>query len=213
MTLENEKRVKDYYQQALKNREKEVNLKRKSEELIKHKNELELDPKVKEYCNILAEIKNINSMIKSNVFSFDLPDDSIIEKAANEIQYEENTNNIYVYMGTYVHDNDFDIVHGRGACEVFDEYPNFDWKEYMNIELRYYDATIQVTKSDLSKFEEESIILEAPLGIDRTVFYKQVRKLFFETLIKDGQEVAVQRIKEEYANNLMKNTGYQLIKK
>ena len=65
---------------------------------------------------------------------------------------------------------------------------------YKNIELNYWNASKEITKRKLSQFESENTILYAPKGIDPEKFYIQIRTAFFEDLMKDGQEQALEKV-------------------
>lgn len=211
VTEENVKRVKDYYNRLVEERETMASMKEHYEKLEQKKRKLELDLKVQVYCNIQKEM---NEILEAGAFSHEpLEDGYILSKAAVEVCGDDQTNHIYVYMGTYGYDGDDDIVHGRGAVEFADDNPNFEWKAYKNIELRYSDATIQVGKSDFRNFEADNIILHAPKGEFPDLFYKKVRKVFFEALVHFGQEAAVEKVKMEFGSTISESMGSPLVKK
>ena len=67
-------------------------------------------------------------------------DAGILHTILNQNICEENTNNIYVYIGTYDYNDDCDIVHGSGAIQLPDDSLDYGWKMYKNIELNYWNA-------------------------------------------------------------------------
>ncbi len=191
MTEENYKNFLEKYA-VIKERQKAI--KEAKENLITLKQErekYEKDTIVRRYLEVISKIKE-NTIIANQK---EIEEDSILEFIANENRDEENTNRIFVYMGSYVDSNEADIEHGPGIVRVFDE--NYSWREYKNIELNYAVSSINVDKKDVKQFEEENIVLYAGDNNSQK-FYQLVRKTFFQNLVLYGQEEAVRRVLEEF---------------
>lgn len=120
----------------------------------------------------------------------DLTDTAIFVTISNQTISEENPNNIYVYIGTY----DYRSEHGRDVIQLPDNAMVYGWKKYKNIELNYWNAEKDITKTEVSQFESENTILYAPKGIAPQKFYIQIRTVFFEELMKVGQEQAIEKV-------------------
>ena len=205
MTEENEKRVRDIYTKMKTEQNRQITIKRLKEKQQK----LERDNQViQDYLHLIRDnlviqgylrlIKDIEELEKSTENGSPKLDNEIFFTAMNTLGPEDSTNNIYVYMGTYA-DVEDDMVPGtKGVKTQNDDEPNFGWKLYKNIELSTKDADRTVTKDELSSFEEESFILYPPEGMLPEVFYHQVRRVFFETLIQSGQEEAIKVIRSNY---------------
>lgn len=194
MTNESYNKIKAKYDELILKREKCNQLNSQLKRLEELRTKLELNLDVQAYVSTLEQIDKIKQSLNSSYKKEELTDEKIIYSASYEIGNGSETNNIYVYMGTFDYDNDYDIVHGPGVIKLSDNATDFGWKSYRNIELRSFEAERQVSQNGLDKFEKENTILYAPKGISAEKFYYQVRNMFFETLVKFGQEEAVKVI-------------------
>ena len=193
MTNEDYNRLKEKYNKLIEERELLTQLKQSLEKLEENKAKLELDLNVQAYVSTLEQIADINRRLPSRKKQEFLTDAGIFSIILNQYISEENTNNIYVYIGAYGYD-DYDIVHGSSIIQLPDDSSDYSWKTYKNIELSYWNASKEITKRELSQFESENTILYAPEGIDPEKFYIQIRTAFFEELMKAGQEQAIEKV-------------------
>ena len=111
----------------------------------------------------------------------------LIEKYTHLISYGD-TNRIYVFI------NSFKVIDGK-QYYFEDDFNYYDYKTYHDIE-RHVDE--QVPRVQFKKFEKKSIILKAPVNMDREVFYKKVQLEFFREVLKTNQENAKKKILEKY---------------
>lgn len=193
MTNEDYNRLKEKYNKLIEERELLTQLNQSLEKLEENKAKLELDLNVQAYVSILEQIAKIKKMLPTSKEQEFLTDAGILSTILNQYISEENTNNIYVYIGAYGYDN-YDIVHGSSIIQLPDDSSDYSWKTYKNIELSYWNASKEITKRELSQFESENTILYAPEGIDPEKFYIQIRTAFFEELMKAGQEQAIEKV-------------------
>lgn len=193
MTNEDYNRLKEKYNKLIEERELLTQLNQSLEKLEENKAKLELDLNVQAYVSILEQIAKIKKMLPTSKEQEFLTDAGILSTILNQYISEENTNNIYVYIGAYGYD-DYDIVHGSSIIQLPDDSSDYSWKTYKNIELSYWNASKEITKRELSQFESENTILYAPEGIDPEKFYFQIRTAFFEELMKAGQEQAIEKV-------------------
>ncbi len=209
MTNENLERVRNRYNKLVELKEQIENAKKMNEQLLKRKSELEENEFVKEYLTILKQLNEAHEYLALERYFIPNTDQEMLRDAATEVSLQycyddtenreeklaNSTNHIYVYMGSFKYDSESDIVHGPGVIQVPDDNPNFSWKDYKDIELTNSDATQQIYKHNVEKFEAENTILYAPEDMDPRDFYDQVRLIFFETAIKESQEEAVRKVK------------------
>lgn len=194
MTNEDYNRLKQKYNGLIEKRESLTQLKQSLEKLEENKAKLELDLNVQAYVSILEQIAKIKKMLPTSKEQSNFTDAGILSAILNQNISEENTNNIYVYIGTYDYSSDCDIVHGSSVIQLPDDSLDYGWKVYKNIELNYWNASKEITKRELSQFKSENTILYAPKGIDPEKFYIQIRTAFFEELMKVGQENALEKV-------------------
>ena len=168
--------------------EKLLSTKKALESLQEEKKFLENNVKVKRYL----EITNLLENNKENNSSLNY--DNLIERSINSIPVS-NTNNIYVYIGTYRYNDEIDIIHGSKDDRVafFDK--KADYRVYRNIESLSYqdDYSINVPVSQCEKFEREHNVIYPKTCLNGEYYYK-VRREFFKTAILEGQEKAIEKV-------------------
>lgn len=148
--------------------------------------ELEQDPNVMEYSMLLKSIVG-------NPRYISLKDDDIYDLSfrnnLGNIKQDE-TNNIYVYLGPYETNDYFGI-------KLSEADPKACFKKYWNIELGIFTfVDIRFAKN----FEESNIILfgekDGEMGL-----YREVQNLFVKTAIEQNQEEAVKLVLKKYKSN------------
>lgn len=172
------------------------------EHLLEIKNEiLQLEKSVKEYEQspiVQKYLKLKNQLENDKRYSYDQvqnkTNEDILEKAIDSIRVT-HPENIYVYIGTYQRSHEIDIEHGSTDYRVSISDPNADYREYRNIELSRFEATIQVPISMCEKFENENIVLfpYKQANVNAEYYYK-IRNMYFETAIKYGKEKALEKV-------------------
>ena len=155
--------------------------------------EYEQHPAVKKYLELL-EIYEKNTTGRMQGFD-KKTDGNLLYSTLCSIRIDE-TNNIYVYMGTFERSNECDIVHGPNDYRVNKDDPKADYRIYRNLELASYqnDYEIEVPIKKCEVFEKEHTVIY-PQGTclyDR--YYNQLKDEFFETAISESQEKAVERV-------------------
>lgn len=121
-----------------------------------------------------------------------LSNDDIVNKVISYSRIS-NTNNIYVYMGTYQRGSYSDIEHGPTDKRVARDNENADYRVYADIEKNSSDAYVEVPIEKCDDFEKENTILFSHQFISSDYYYS-VKKMFFEEALKNGQEKAIQKV-------------------
>ncbi len=186
----------------------EIDLMRVKETYIKLKNiQISLNElKVKTY-NVKTQIDEfkhikelyeyqiaLEQLCKIQTTIHELSNAEILDLASQEIQ-GTSTNEIYVYMGSYI----FDKEHpGLESVKVPDDYADSHWREYRNIESCNGDSNVIVQSCCFQTFQDNHHILFAPSGIDEKAFYLEVRRTFFMLAIESGQAEACKTICKRY---------------
>lgn len=158
--------------------------------LVKRIMELEKDSKVKEYLEL------------TNLGGFDL---KLVEKSDKEIiislyrhylrKIEKNeTNGIFVYLGTYQRSSETDIVHGGHDIRLSYDNPYAEFREYWDIEYAF-GKTIPISRC--GEFEKNHIVIN-PVTYLKEVAYYDIQEEFFTEAIKNNQESAKKMILEKY---------------
>jgi len=151
---------------------------------------LEKNPEVKEYLG-LRDIKLDNSKL------IVMRDAKLIDKIYYHYLYkikEEETNGIYVYLGTYRYSDYCDIVHSSSDERVDDDSPCANYRLYQDIE-QYYGVEIPISKS--KEFEDTHTIINPKTQWKQRVYY-DIQREFFTTAVKTSQESAKKRILRKY---------------
>ena len=157
---------------------------------IKRINELMNEPNVKEYIKLLNEVNN-------NFQKIQITDKEIIKSIyrhyLHEIKHNE-TNGIYVYIGTYQHSLEKDIIHGSSDFKVGYNCPSADYRVYWNIE-QSYPENIPIKMCE--QFEKTHIIINTNAYFKEQEYYV-IQQDFFTDSIKTNQEIAKKKILRKY---------------
>lgn len=178
-----------------------ITLRKSVEFLINEKKELEKDPKIRRYLEI-NRILNLD-----NTYSFHgiekENDSQIIERAISCVR-PTNTKNIYIYMGTFRCNNEYDIIYGPDDTKVNRNDPKAVYSLYRNLELRSfednYEVKIGIKKRE--KFENDNIVIFPQENYSSDKFYHELRNAYFKEAIQNGQEKAFEKIL--YKRNMQK---------
>ena len=159
--------------------------------------EIEKNKRIKELMNE----KNIKEFLDLTGLKYEVG--STKRKATNDIieslyyRYlyqigDDETNGLYVYMGTYRYTDEIDIVHGSYDIRV-----NADYRLYRNIEKT---SSEQVLIRYCNGFENANIIINPKVAFNEKMFY-EIQKEFFIRAIKDSQESAKRMVWKSQKNN------------
>ena len=154
----------------------------KYKEMLDRKKELEKEPLVIEYLSIL---ENMDDKILS--FTENQMLDNVVYK---ELRNIEETNGIYVYLGTYSYSNEIDIVHGSHDNRVNYNDEKADYRVYRDLESRY---GFELKIVECEKFERENNVI-FPKRYLTEQYFCELQLEFFRDCIEDGQEKAVSRV-------------------
>ena len=102
---------------------------------------------------------------------------------------------VYVYIGTYKYDDEFDIVHGSNDISVSRTCPDADYVIYKSLESKYND-TIQVPYKKADEFEASHKIIIPHNVLSRERYFYDLKNEYFETMILESQEKALEKIKK-----------------
>ena len=154
---------------------------------------LEQNPTVKKYLE-LVELYEKNTLGKMDEFG-KKTDEDLLHSSLCSVRINE-TNNIYVYIGTFQKNYEYDIEHGSPDYRVNKNDPNADYRIYRNLELMaYQDAyEIEVQIDDCEKFEQEHIVIYPKKTSLYNQFFLKTRDEFFKTSVYESQEKALERI-------------------
>lgn len=164
-------------------------LKTKKEESIKIYNritELENNEFVKEYLELISTFEERNLAKNINISN-----DDLIYKAFLMNKHKiTQTNEIYMYLGTYKLDSQSDVEHGISDQKVARNDPEAQYRMYIDIENEEYK---QIPIKYCDEFEETHKIIYLNKYFTEKYFYI-IQKEFIENLINIGQEEACTKV-------------------
>lgn len=172
-------------------REKFEELKNKRTEVLKMGEAIETyeqHPAVKKYLELLALYKKNTTGV---MYEFDKKTDEDLLHSAITSVIINDTNNIYVYMGSYIKSN------GSSDCRVKKDDPQADYRLYRNLELMAYQEgyEISVPINECKNFEEKYMVIFPYKTYSNDQYYLKLRRIFFDTAVLEGQEKAFEKIK------------------
>lgn len=181
-------------EELLQKMKEELNEKKQEIELhnekIKKLKELLKEPKVKEYIKLMdQEIPSLKQIKKT--------DEEIISTLYSKYAYrikEDETNKIFVYLGTYKYSELYDIHHSIPDISVSYDSKEADYRKYQDIEDNFAKI-IPIKQCEI--FEKENIIIN-PNTRYKTKAYYEIRQEFFTRAIKKDQESAKKLILRKY---------------
>lgn len=174
----------------LKDRLKQEKIKNENHNLKVEKiKELENDPKVREYLN-LTESKH------SSLKPIELTDERIVSSFyrsyLSEIK-ENETNGIYVYVGTYSYSKEANIVHDSDERVNYSD-PNANYRIYFDIEQL---CSQNIPISECEQFEKNHIVINPKTYLKEQEYYK-IQKQFFIKAVMTNQEAAKKLVLGKY---------------
>lgn len=129
----------------------------------------------------------------------DLDEEQMLERAIKETKINE-TNNIYVYISSYVGVNQLNNKNKKDALSIADipvfyDNPDVDYRKYRNIELSPGDDNYEVNVPifECEKFESDNIVLysHARSGSE---YYEIVRRVYFDEIYTFGEQKALEKV-------------------
>lgn len=158
---------------------------------VKRIRELQKDSYVKEYIKLTGLKADDLKLIRSS-------DKEIIESFyygyLHKIK-EDDTNGIFVYLGTYAYSSEIDIVHGSSDIRVNYDSHSANYRLYQDIE---YSFSRQVLISECEQFEREHTILNPTVYFSNRTYYA-IQRDFFVRAIKTDQKSAKKTVFRKYS--------------
>ena len=161
-------------------------------DLEKQIKECEQNPIVRHYFELKEMLESDKSYEYYQTVNFNA--DQLLLYVINNNKIT-NTNNIYVYMGTYRMNWDRNGECFEDFVVSFDDI-NADYSEYFNIELGVSDYNKKKLVSPIRReeFEKNNIVLYPPNGVDKYDYYNSVKIMYFDTAIKCGCDKALEKV-------------------
>lgn len=182
-------------QELLDSIKKEFNMKKERRKELKkkqkRKNELDQNKWVREYLELKEELSD-----RDNLQLVNQTDSEILVKSFRNSIYmiDGDTNEIYVYIGTYMYTDYVDIVHPPRDCRVDRNSTKANYRLYKNIENEDI-RQVHITRCD--EFEKEHKIIILKTYLSDYQFHK-IQKEFIELAVKKGQDEACKQILKKY---------------
>ena len=142
---------------------------------------------------IVESYLTIMGLTKKDIVPIDLDDKEIILEIILKNLYkikEEDTNNIFVYIGTYKFSNKIFKNHISKDIEVDYNDPSADYRIYWNIESK---SPIMIHISRCSIFENAYTVFDS-----KNITFNDIQKDFFYKAITENQEEAKKYILTKY---------------
>jgi len=169
--------------------EKKEKIKKHNEE-VKRIKELRKDPKVKEYIKLTESLEGEEKQIKQKNNELI---NSIYRKYVYEIE-EEESNKIFVYIGTYCRSCEIDIEHGSSDYRVDYDSESAEYRTYWDLES--YSA-INVNINECEEFENIHTII-CPDNYFKIMEYHRIQEEFFYNAVLKNQEYAKKLVLKKY---------------
>lgn len=173
-----------------------LNLRTQIIDKLKKIEDLEKNPFVKEYLKLREELESDKNHKYTHMER--LNDFDMLKLCYNRVNITE-TNNIYVYAGTFEKSNECDIIHGNDEVRVDYNNRNALYSKYSNIELQEYNfnSTMIIPVSKREEFETNNIVIFPKNYLLDKTFY-DIQNKFFLDAIELGQEKAIEKLIKKY---------------
>lgn len=112
-----------------------------------------------------------------------------------------STNDIYVYMGTYMYNFVTDIEHSSNDYRVNKNDKHANYSLYKNLENEEY---VKILIHERAIFEEENIIITGKKTIINEKHYHELRIRFISDCINHGEQYAIDVLSNNEANKVKK---------
>ena len=170
----------------IKNYNQGLERKKHYEDLLKKITKLEEDEKIKEYITLKKRLEQVD--YKKIIGE---TDSQILDSTFNSYKYMiDDTNEIYVCLGTFMLDNICDIVNGPSDIRLDRDDSRAEYRIYRNIENNYSE---QIPIRKCEEFEKtHKVIIPNTTSIER--YYYELQKEFITLAVTEGQEKACKKI-------------------
>ena len=187
--------TEDYLNELKRNYSDLVNKKQELLELKETIKKYEEKKEIKEYLALKEKFFNLDTSI------VDISNDDLFEIAIGKCRVDNNTGNIYVYLGSFKYSSEEDVVHpSRDTRVLFNcDIDEIDYKVYKNIEGNHLDEVV-IPKDSCEKFEKENIIIY-PNTILNGEYYYKLRKMYYKDAIENGIDVAKEKLLTKERSN------------
>ncbi len=168
-----------------------LNLRTQIIDKLKKIEDLEKNPFVKEYLKLREELESDKDHKYTHMER--LNDFDMLKLCYNRVNITE-TNNIYVYTGTFKND----INDSLGTRVNYDS-ENALYSKYSNIELQEYNfnSTMIIPVSKREEFEKNNIVIFPKNYLLDKTFY-DIQNKFFLDAMELGQEKAIEKLIKKY---------------
>ena len=160
---------------------------------LKEKEELEQNPIVKRYIEVLkiSEENNKRGNRKNKKTILD-------EEWAKNIDKVQETNNIFMYLGQFYGSLNDPIFGGKDLTypTIFN---NLGYNRYINIENP--KNIRKVALEDCKEFEKEHTVIHPNSLLQCPHEYYEISKDFFFTAVTESEEAAIQKVLKKYNKN------------
>jgi len=173
-------KIKIRYEAGLRRR-------KKYSDLFKELEELEKDEKIKKYLDLKKRLERFDYKKIINE-----TDEEILSRTFLSYQYEINeTNEIYLYLGTFMLEGFCDIEHGPRDIRLKRDDPKAEFRQYRNIEDGYSEE-IPIHKCE--EFEKTHTIIFPEIEELAEKYFYEIQKEFIKIAVTEGQEEAYKKI-------------------
>lgn len=179
-------KLRDNYNELINERDKILALKSKIEKL-------ENDPIVKEYLDTVSEYEDIKA---KHVYPVEEKEDSYFVRRAVDKTSITPRKDYYVYMGTYKHTSEIDIIHAANDIRVNRNDKNADYVVYYNLEASVHslEGTVEVPYSKADEFESTHKIIVPKNVVSSNSYFYDLQEEYYETAILESEAKAIEKV-------------------
>lgn len=150
--------------------------------------ELEQHPLIQEYLTLQQDLEKNTLQEATEEHCLDFVSEAY---AINSHQIEE-TNSIFVYLGTYKNNKSRDILRGPESTRVKYNDPEAEYRVYVDLEKQSHDA-LEIPLQNCALFEQTHRII-FPKSYNTVREFFDLQNAFLLDAIKLGQEEAIERV-------------------
>lgn len=179
-------KLRENYNELINERNKILALKSKIEKL-------ENDPIVKEYLDTVLEYEDIKA---KHVYPVEEKEDSYFVRRAVDKTSITPRKDYYVYMETYKHTSEIDIIHAANDIRVNRNDKNADYVVYYNLEASVHslEGTVEVPYSKADEFESTHKIIVPKNVVSSNSYFYDLQEEYYETAILESEAKAIEKV-------------------
>lgn len=179
-------KLRENYNELINERNKILALKSKIEKL-------ENDPIVKEYLDTVLEYEDNKA---KHVYPVEEKEDSYFVRRAVDKTSITPRKDYYVYMGTYKHTSEIDIIHAANDIRVNRNDKNADYVVYYNLEASVHslEGTVEVPYSKADEFESTHKIIVPKNVVSSNSYFYDLQEEYYETAILESEAKAIEKV-------------------